>query len=106
MVHAGVSTRACQASAVEDDVTEPPDPLIAELHRELRHRRVLVVAAVIGILSGAATGIGFVLGAFGKTAMGPIGARNPGLLVFFIGPPAVCMAIGYAIYAAVRRWGS
>lgn len=91
---------------MEDDRSDPPDPLIAELYRERRHRSVLVVAAVIGIVAGVATGMGFVLGAFGTTAMSPIGARNPGLLIFFVGPPAVCMAIGYAIFAVVRRWGS
>jgi hypothetical protein len=88
---------------VEHDPAEPPDPLIAEIHRERRDRRVLVVAAVIGIVSGVATGMGFVLGAFGNAAMSPVGARNPGLLIFFIGPPAVCMALGYAIFALVRR---
>jgi hypothetical protein len=96
---------AWQAFEVDDDDGEPPDPLIAELHRERRYRRVLVVAAVIGILAGVATGIGFVLGAFGTAAMSPIGGRNPGLLIFFIGPPAVIMALGYAIFAAARRWG-
>ena len=64
---------------------------------------MLVVASVVGIIAGVATGMGFVLGAFGSS-WSPIGARNPGLLIFFIGPPAACMAIGYAIYAVVRRW--
>lgn len=102
----------CQAVCVDDrtptedpDPGHPdaPDPLIGELHREQRHRRVLVVAAVIGIVSGVATGMGFVLGAMGDAARAPIGPRSPGLLVFFVGPPIVCMAIGYVIFALLRR---
>jgi hypothetical protein len=91
----------------EDPVRRPrgdsPDPLIGELHRERRHRQVIVVSAVIGIISGVAVGMGFVLGAFGDAARAPIGPRSPALLVFFIGPPIVCMAIGYAIYALLSR---
>jgi hypothetical protein len=83
---------------MDDAQGAEPDPIIAELRRERQHRQVLVVAAVIGIVAGAACGLGAVLGAFGwaSRAFGP---RSPAALVFFAGPPAVSMAIGYAIYA-------
>lgn len=71
------------------------DPLIEEMARERRRRVVLVVAAVIGIVTSAVTGIGFALGAFGG---GAATARNPGALIFFVAPFAIAMAIGYAIY--------
>jgi hypothetical protein len=101
----------CQAALVDDRTPaedadagrDSPDPLIHELRREQRHRLVLVVAAVVGIVSGVATGMAFVLGALGDAARAPIGVRNPGLLVFFVGPPIVCMAIGHAIFAVLRR---
>lgn len=79
------------------------DPLVGEMRRERRHRLVLVVAAVIGIVTGAATGTAFSLGAFGDAARGASGARNPAALIFFVGPPLLCMAIGYAIYAWLSR---
>jgi hypothetical protein len=81
---------------------DSPDPLISEIRREQRHRLVIVVAAVVGIISGVATGMASVLGALSVTRA-PNGLRSPGLLVFFVGPPILCMAIGYAIFALLRR---
>jgi hypothetical protein len=77
------------------------DELIVELQRERRHRMVLVVAAVIGIVASAMTGIGFALSGMGAGA----GARNPGALLFFVGPFALAMGIGYAVYGLLR-WRS
>lgn len=89
--------------AAHDSDGAPPDPLVGELGRERRHRLVLVVAAASGIITGAAAGTAFSLGAFGDAARGAVGPRNPAALIFFIGPPAVCMALGYAIFALLRR---
>ena len=78
---------------------EELDMMIEDLATERRHRTVLVVAAVIGIVAGALIGIGASLQGFS----GAGGARNPGMLVFFIGPFMASMGIGYAIYG-VLRW--
>jgi hypothetical protein len=75
------------------------DP-VEQLAQSQRHRRVLVVAAVIGIVAGALGGMAFALGGIGQ---GAATMRNPGSLIFFLGPFAVSMAIGYAIYG-VLRW--
>jgi hypothetical protein len=77
------------------------DTLIAELQREQRHRIVLVVAAVIGIVASVLTGLAYALAGSAAGA----GGRNPGALLFFVGPFALAMAIGYAIYG-VLRWAS
>jgi hypothetical protein len=77
------------------------DQMIEDLATERRHRMVLVVAAVIGIVTGALLGIASALGAM-PTAGGP---RNPAMLIFFVGPFAVSMGIGYAIYGLLR-WRS
>ena len=77
------------------------DELIVELQREQRHRMVLVVAAVIGIVASAMTGMGYALGGVAAGA----GVRNPGALIFFVGPFAIAMGIGYAIYGLIR-WRS
>jgi uncharacterized membrane protein YidH (DUF202 family) len=78
---------------------EELDMMIEDLATERRHRTVLVVAAVIGIVAGALIGIGASLQGFS----GAGGARNPGMLVFFIAPFMASMGIGYAIYG-VLRW--
>ena len=68
-----------------------------------RDRNILVVAAVIGIVASATLAMAFSLGVLGKLGHGAGGPGNPGALIFFIGPFAVCMAIGYAVHAVVRR---
>ena len=68
-----------------------------------RDRNILVVAAVVGIVASATLAMAFSLGALGKLGHGAGGPGNPGALIFFIGPFAVCMAIGYAVHAVVRR---
>jgi hypothetical protein len=73
------------------------DELIVELQREQRRRMVLVVAAVIGIVASAMTGMGFALG--GMAGGGP---RNPGALLFFVGPFALAMGLGYVVYGLLR----
>ncbi len=77
---------------------ETNDPLLEEMIRTQRDRNIIVIAAVIGIVASAVVGIGFSLS--GLAASGP---RNPGGLIFFVGPFAICMALGYAIHACVRR---
>jgi hypothetical protein len=87
------------------DGTDPqPDPLIDEIQRDRRDRRVLVIAAAIGIIAGAVIGMAFMLGAIGDAA-----ARRHSwfhdhyVLLFIVGPPLISMAIGYAIFALRRR---
>jgi hypothetical protein len=77
------------------------DAEIAALQRDQRHRMVLVVAAIIGIVASAMLGMAFALGGLDVTGAG--GPRNPASLIFFIAPFAVSMAFGYAIYG-ILRW--
>jgi hypothetical protein len=74
------------------------DPLIAEITQLQRDRQIIVVAAVIGILASTALGMVFALGGLAHGG----GPRNPGGVIFFVAPFAVCMAIGYAVHAIVR----
>ena len=80
-----------------------PDPLVEEIVRARRDRRPLVIAAVVGIIAGAALGMGFTLGALGSASEGTHGFHTPAALLFFIGPPIVSMTIGYAAVALRRR---
>ena len=75
------------------------DMMIEDLATERRHRMVLVVAAVIGIVAGALIGLGATLGGIS----GGGGPRSPAMLVFYVGPFAAMMGLGYAIYG-VLRW--
>jgi hypothetical protein len=79
------------------------DARIAEVAQAQKDRTIIVVAAVIGIIASAALGLAFTLGGLGNAASGASGARNPASLIFFVGPFAVCMAIGYLVHAIVRR---
>jgi hypothetical protein len=79
------------------------DPLVEEIVRARRDRRPLVIAAVIGIVTGAALGMGFTLGALGSASQGTHGLHDPAALLFFIGPPIVSVAIGYAMVVLRRR---
>jgi hypothetical protein len=104
---------ACKAVPVEDRTPgdgaqlagqRDPDPLVDELQRERRDRRVLVIAAAVGIISGAVIGMAFVLGAIGDDAGRAHGwLRNHGVVFLILGSPLVSMAIGYAIYGVRRR---
>jgi len=76
------------------------DLMIEDFARQRRHRMVLVVAAVIGIVAGSMIGLGATL--VGVTGAG--GARNPAMLAFFLAPFAATMAIGYAVYGALRLY--
>src|SRR5262245_56974819 len=73
------------------------DEMIEDFERDRRHRVVLVVAAVIGIVAGALLGVGIALGGF------VTGPRNPAILAFFMAPFLASMALGYAVYG-VLRW--
>jgi hypothetical protein len=84
-------------------VMDEDDAILAELVQMQRDRRIIVAAAVVGILASAALGVAFSLGALGAWTHSAGGARNPGALVFFVAPFAACMAIGYTVYALVRR---
>jgi hypothetical protein len=81
---------------------EAPDLLVGEIERDRRERRVLVVAAALGIVSGAVMGLVFILGALAEPTTSARGFRH-GALVFVLGPPVVSMAIGYVVYAVRRR---
>lgn len=74
-----------------------PDPLVEEIVRARRDRRPLVIGAAVGIIAGVALGMGFMLGALGSAAQGAGGDRNHAALAFFIGPPIITIAIGYAV---------
>jgi hypothetical protein len=81
-----------------------PDPLVGEIQRERRDRRVLVIAAAIGIISGAVVGMAFMLGAIDDAGEATGGLlHGHGALLGILGPPVLCMAIGYAIFALRRR---
>jgi hypothetical protein len=91
---------ACKARRVEDN----QDPLVGEIQREGRERRVLVIAAAIGIIAGVVLGMAFMLGALGEAQhTGSRGFLSHGALVFFVGPPLLSMAVGYAIFALRKR---
>jgi hypothetical protein len=77
------------------------DPLLEEHAHHRRARMFLVVATVIGILAGAALGIAATLGAF--DTHGASGHRNPALFIFFVGPVAVSMAVGWLLYKLAAR---
>ncbi|HUJ57697.1 MAG TPA: hypothetical protein VLX92_04380 [Kofleriaceae bacterium] len=79
------------------------DPLIEEVARDRRQRNILVVAGVVGILASATLGIAFTFDLLGSWAHGASGNGNPAGLIFFVGPFALCMAIGYAMYRLSRR---
>ena len=87
----------------DEAMQETSDPIVAEMIRTQRERRIIVVAAVIGIIASALMGVAFSLGALGGLAAGSGGPRNPGGLIFFIAPFAICLGIGYGIHAIVRR---
>lgn len=90
---------------IPDDAAERPDPLVGEIQRERRDRRVLVLAAVIGIVSGTVVGMAFLLGAIDDPAAPAHGFFADHDAVFCIlGPPVLSMAIGYAIFAVRRRF--
>jgi hypothetical protein len=84
---------------VEDD----QDPLVGEIQRERRERRVIVIAAAVGIITGVVAGMAFMLGALGEAAHDARGFRSHGALVFFVGPPLLSMGVGYAIFMIRRR---
>jgi len=76
------------------------DAEIAALQRDQRHRTVLIVAAIVGIVASTLLGMAFALG--GLDVHGAGGPRNPASLFFFVAPFAVSMGIGYAIYGVLR----
>ena len=78
------------------------DPLVGEIQREGRDRRVLVVAAAVGIIAGVVLGMAFMLGALGE-AQGSHRTFSSGTLMFFVGPPVVSMAVGYGIFVVRKR---
>jgi high-affinity Fe2+/Pb2+ permease len=82
---------------------EEQDPLVGELQRERRDRQPLVVAAVVGIIAGVVLGMAFTLGGLGEAAQSTRSFGSHGALVFFIGPPAISMALGYAMFSRRRR---
>ena len=76
-----------------------PDPLVEELVRARRDRRVLVVCVAIGIVLSVVLGLGASLGAL-------VGTRTyaPATLALFVGPLALSTGLGYALYRRrVRR---
>jgi hypothetical protein len=80
------------------------DPLVVAFERDRRHRLVLIVAAVVGIVASVALGLAYALGGLGYVT-GLTGPRNPAALGLFIAPFAASMLVGGAIYR-VLRWRS
>lgn len=78
------------------------DPVIEDALTEQRDRRVIVVAAVIGIIASIVCGLGFTLGMFGDEVRGAAGARNPAGLLFFGAPFVICLGIGHLVHRIVR----
>lgn len=73
------------------------------LTRERRIRSyTLIPLVVVGIFAGAFVGLAFSLGSFGPIPGN--GHRNPGALIFFIAPPAVCWALGWIAYKLALRF--
>jgi hypothetical protein len=77
------------------------DPMIEAVKHEQRDRRFLVVFAVIGIVTSAACGVGFSLGALGAVR-GAYGDHSVAPVAFFVTPFAVCMGVGYLMYRLRR----
>lgn len=80
---------------MDDDL----DRRIAALQRDTKDRQVLTVAVVAGIFAGIAGG--FAIPYLTGVNFGTM--RSGGLLVCFLAPFAICMGIGYLIYAILRR---
>lgn len=78
-----------------------PDPLVEEMLRARRHRRILVVAAAIGIVVGVTLAMGVFLGAMGSAVDGA--ARGSAAVGYLVVPVAACLTTGYVIYARRRR---
>ncbi len=85
------------------EVAEVPDLLVAEIERERRERRVLTVAAALGIVSGAVLGLVFIVAAIVEPTRNARGFFRHGAVAFVLGPPLVSMAIGYVVYVLRRR---
>jgi len=90
-------------SEPRNDPREAPDLLVGEIERDRQDRRVLVLAAAIGIISGAILGMVIMLGAIGDATQNARGFFRHGAVLFVLGPPLASMAIGYVIYAVRRR---
>jgi Kef-type K+ transport system membrane component KefB len=88
---------------VEDASSDTPDLLVGEIERARRDRRVLVIAAAIGIVSAAVMAMVFILGVLGEATANTQRGDRQGALALVIASPIVSMAIGYAVYVARRR---
>jgi len=72
------------------------------LERDRRLRSyTLLPGVIIGIVAGALGGLGFALGGYGQ---GAATTRNPGALVFFVVPPAICWLLGWVAYRIALRF--
>jgi high-affinity Fe2+/Pb2+ permease len=85
------------------DPAQPPerDLLVGELHRDARDRRILSVAAAVGIIAGAVLGLVFIVLAISSaTTTAFYRHRAP---LFVLGAPVVSMLVGYVVYRLRRR---
>jgi len=78
------------------------DPIIDAALTDQRDRRVIVAAAVLGIIASVITGLMFATGALGEWTRGASGTRNPAGLVFFVAPFAICLGLGHIVYRIIR----
>jgi len=78
------------------------DPIIDAALTEQRDRRIIVVAAVIGIVASVIAGVLFATGSLGEWTRGASGNRNPAGLIFFVAPFAICLGIGHIVHRIVR----
>lgn len=85
---------------------ELADPLVGELRRDSRDRRVLAISAAIGIVAGAVLGMIFIVGAVTEATQSARGFFRHRAILVVLGAPLASLAIGYAIYRLrVRRRG-
>jgi hypothetical protein len=75
-----------------------PDPLVEEVLRARRDRRVLVVAIAIGIVTSVVLGLGAALGGLGGAE-----PRNHAALAYFVIPLVASLVIGNGLYWLRRR---
>lgn len=80
------------------------DPLVGELRRDSRDRRVLTIAAAVGIIAGALLGMIFIVGAVTEATHNARGFFRHRAILVVLGAPLLSMTVGYAIYRLrVRR---
>lgn len=79
------------------------DPLVGELRRDSRDRRVLTISAAIGIIAGAVLGMIFIAGAISEATQRAPGFFRQRAILLVLGAPLLSITIGYVLYRLRRR---